>query len=116
MNKNLFKEKLEIEKMKLEEELKNIGIPNPTIPGDYEAVPMDMDPEADLIDRSNAVIAHEENAAILSDLEMRYDAVCGALLRIEEGIYGVCKVCGNDIEEKRLTADPAAETCIKDLK
>jgi RNA polymerase-binding transcription factor DksA len=30
---------------------------------------------------------------------------------MEEGKYGICKVCGEEIEEARLEANPAAETC-----
>jgi len=35
-----------------------------------------------------------------------------ALGRIEEGEYGFCIVCGNDITEKRLIARPVASHCI----
>lgn len=35
-----------------------------------------------------------------------------ALQRIEEGEYGICVACGNDISEKRLLARPVATHCI----
>ncbi len=35
-----------------------------------------------------------------------------ALARIEEGSYGICEVCGEDIDEKRLEARPEASLCI----
>lgn len=35
-----------------------------------------------------------------------------ALLRIEEGIYGECDNCGEDIEIKRLMARPTATLCL----
>ena len=35
-----------------------------------------------------------------------------ALQRIEDGEYGFCVVCGNDIAEKRLIARPVATHCI----
>ena len=35
-----------------------------------------------------------------------------ALDRIEKGSFGACLVCGGDIAEKRLRADPAAMRCI----
>jgi DnaK suppressor protein len=43
-------------------------------------------------------------------LELR--AVSMALARIEDGSYGVCADCGNDIPDARLKAQPAALTCV----
>ena len=34
-----------------------------------------------------------------------------ALLRIDEGSYGICARCGNEINERRLEAMPAARHC-----
>lgn len=36
-----------------------------------------------------------------------------ALAKIEDGTYGVCDGCGEDIPEKRLEALPYASRCIK---
>lgn len=35
-----------------------------------------------------------------------------ALLRIENGTYGTCAICGNDIAMERLKARPIATRCI----
>lgn len=35
-----------------------------------------------------------------------------ALLRIDSGEFGCCSDCGNDIEDKRLLANPLAILCI----
>lgn len=35
-----------------------------------------------------------------------------ALARIEEGEYGICVACGNEISDKRLLARPVATHCI----
>ena len=35
-----------------------------------------------------------------------------ALLRIDDGDYGYCLTCGDDIEKKRIELDPAIPTCI----
>ncbi|UCD77662.1 MAG: RNA polymerase-binding protein DksA [Desulfobacterales bacterium] len=35
-----------------------------------------------------------------------------ALTRIEEGAYGICEVCGEEISIKRLKARPVATYCI----
>lgn len=36
-----------------------------------------------------------------------------ALLRIENGTYGTCAVCGEEISHERLKARPIATRCIK---
>jgi DnaK suppressor protein len=36
-----------------------------------------------------------------------------ALKRIDEGEYGYCEECGEEIAEKRLEIDPAASHCVR---
>lgn len=36
-----------------------------------------------------------------------------ALQKIEDGTYGVCELCGEDISEKRLMARPVTTYCIE---
>jgi DnaK suppressor protein len=40
------------------------------------------------------------------------DKVDEALIRIEDGSYGICAGCGDDIAIKRLQARPVAKYCI----
>ncbi len=40
----------------------------------------------------------------------RIDAALG---RLDEGTYGACVVCGEDIAPKRLDLDPAAPNCLR---
>jgi DnaK suppressor protein len=115
MKTEQFKKKLEQEKAKLESEMGSIGRPNPLVPGDWEPVPTETGTEADLADQADVVMSRESNAAILADLEARYDTIREALSRIEKKTYGKCEVCGDDIGEARLGADPAATTCVKHL-
>lgn len=39
--------------------------------------------------------------------------IAGALRRMEEGEYGYCLRCGEEIASKRLEFDPAASLCIE---
>jgi RNA polymerase-binding transcription factor DksA len=110
-----FKEKLEEEKKKLESELSGIGQRNPAVTNDWEAAPEELGIEPDLMDQADIVVNRENTAAILADLEARYDLVLAALAKIEKGTYGVCEVCGSQIEEMRLEADPSATTCVEHL-
>ncbi len=110
-----FKALLESQKATLEAELATIGRRNPSNPNDWEAVPQATGQESDLHDAADLIEGFEENAAILNDLEVRYNDVLAALARIEAGTYGVCEVSGEEIEEDRLNADPAAKTCMAHL-
>ena len=110
-----FKKKLEAEKAKLELEMGSVGRKNPAVPNDWEPVPTEIGMEADLADQADVTMSREGNAAILADLEARYDTILAALSRIEKKKYGVCEVCSKKIEEARLEADPSATTCIEHL-
>jgi len=66
----------------------------------------------DAADRSNgnnevhiAMMLRQTNAKILL-------AIDGALTRIDKGIYGVCRDCGEPISPKRLAAVPWTRVCV----
>jgi RNA polymerase-binding transcription factor DksA len=114
---NAFKVKLEEELKLIEGELSNIGQVNPEVSvsgqTDWEVkspTNMDID-EADETEVADKFEEMQENTAVIDELEGRYNGIKAALQRIEEGTYGVCKVCGQPIEADRLEANPAAETC-----
>jgi len=44
--------------------------------------------------------------------QQRLRLIDAALKRIDEGEYGYCISCGDDIPEKRLAFDPAAARCV----
>lgn len=99
------------EKVRLEEALQSVGRKNPSNPADWEAVPEETGQEPDVLDAGAQIEGFEGNTGILKELEARYNQVLAALARIEAGTYGICSVSGEEIEEDRLGADPAAETC-----
>jgi DnaK suppressor protein len=45
-------------------------------------------------------------------LEQRLRDIIDAQDRLSEGSYGRCAECGNEIDPKRLVADPAATLCL----
>ncbi|MEH6405192.1 MAG: TraR/DksA C4-type zinc finger protein [Sneathiella sp.] len=57
-----------------------------------------------------------EDEEVLEKLELEalgeVDAIQKALSRIDNGNYGVCVKCGDDIDEKRILAVPFASHCI----
>ncbi len=115
MKREHFKKKLEAEKARLESEMGSVGRKNPSVPGDWEPIPTETGTEADLADQADVVMNRENNAAILADLEARYDTILSALGRLEHKTYGKCEVCHKIIIEARLEADPAATTCTEHM-
>jgi len=112
-----LKLKLDEEKINLEKELSTIGRINPDSPTDWEARPEDVSgiSQADSNSRADHIEDYENNVAIVNQLEARLNNIKDALERIEKGTYGSCSVDGKEIEEKRLMANPAANTCIEHM-
>lgn len=110
---NKYKEILTKEMHTLENELQTVGRRNPSNPEDWEAVEGGVKEEhnAEDGDVADAIESLDTNSAVLDQLEMRMNEVKRALERIDEGTYGKCEVCGAQIEEDRLEANPAAKTC-----
>jgi len=112
------KARLEAELEVLETDLKSVGRINPENPADWEPVPADQDlQEADPNEMGDKFEQYEENTAILKPLESRYNEVKKALKKISSGSdFGMCEVCGKEIESDRLEANPAAPTCKEHMK
>lgn len=113
-----FKHKLEEEKKLLESELSSLGQKNPDVKGDWEATPeKDVSTQdADENVRADRIEDYEERSGIEATLEDRLVDVNRALKKIEDGTYGTCEMGGENIEEDRLRANPAARTCKKHMK
>jgi RNA polymerase-binding transcription factor DksA len=113
---NYFKEKLEEELILVEKELSGVGRRNPDNKADWEAEPANLDTDsADSNETADKMEEYEENTAVLKELEIRYNDVKDALTKIKNGTYGACEISGEDIEEERLIANPAARTCKKHM-
>ena len=116
MDIQFFKNKLQEEQARLEKELATIGRINPDNPSDWEATPVDPGSrESDPNDKADMIEDYETNTAILKQLEIQLIDVKDALVKIEDGTYGVCEVSGHPIEEGRLKANPAARTCMEHM-
>lgn len=107
-----LKKKLLEEKSLLEKQFAEIGIKDKET-GDWEATPEASDHQADDNDLADKFEDYEERNATLNSLEPRLREIDEALAKIESNdtSYGTCSVCGKDIEEDRLDANPAATTC-----
>ena len=111
------RQKLEEEKKTLLGELAALGTRDPKS-HEWEATSPSAD-AAEIADPNTAgdrFEDFEESSAVMVPLKARLAEVESALGRIAHGGYGVCRVCGNPIEEARLNANPAAETCMKHIE
>ncbi len=107
---NYFKEKLLAEKALLESELQALATMDQN--GTWSAIPNPhTDVEGDAADQADFMEDFDSKNARLSSLETRYNQVVAAIERAENGTYGRCLKSGALIEEDRLEANPAAETC-----
>jgi DnaK suppressor protein len=109
-----YKTKLEEEKKLLESELSSLGQVDKT--GDWKATPetemnsQEVPDEGDMAERAEN---YEERAIKLDSLEIRLNDINKALEKIGTESYGICEVCGKEIEEARLEVNPAAKKCIE---
>jgi len=111
-----YKSILEAELLELTTDLKTIATQN-TISKDWVAVPVASDlNNADENEESDGVEEWNERRAALGQLEIRYRNITLAIEKIEENKYGLCEISGDEIEEARLNANPAARTNMANIE
>ncbi|MEO8065876.1 MAG: TraR/DksA C4-type zinc finger protein [Candidatus Doudnabacteria bacterium] len=114
MNKILIEEnkaKLLAEQKRLKTMLDRDDVVDSEIPGGHKPKFIEAGSE----DSENAQESEQfgDDLSVTVDLEARLKKVDAALNRIQDGTYGKCAVGGEEIEEARLGAEPAADTCVK---
>jgi DnaK suppressor protein len=113
MNTEHFKQKLEEELQVVEQELNELGWKDKTT-GEWDATGKELDvttPMADSNEAADQLEDYQERQGETSTLEARRKDIIDALAKIKDGTYGTCEVSGEQIEEDRLEANPAARTC-----
>jgi RNA polymerase-binding transcription factor len=65
-------------------------------------------------DAGTATFERERDLSLVNNLRDLMDRIDKALVKIEDGTYGLCDRCGKPIEKLRLKALPYANLCIKD--
>lgn len=112
MDKKALKTYLLKEQQLLHTELTELGVQNLSVPEDWIATPEEpVSTEADenvVADRSEEWM---ERRGEVAQLETRYNNILRAIEKMKTGMYGTCEVCGVEIEDDRLNANPAAKTC-----
>lgn len=82
-----------------------------------EAIEADVQHKKEPVEKDFAEqVTQRENEDVLNALDeesiQTLNRINAALLRIEQGSYGICEKCGAEIAPKRLEAIPFATTCI----
>lgn len=67
-------------------------------------------------DMGTELYEREKDIALNEHAETELEEINEALHAIEEGTYGICKICGADIPYERLKAIPAADRCMDHTK
>lgn len=67
-------------------------------------------------DQAIAMRENDMRKHLLIEAKQGLSQVNSALLRIENGTYGECSECGEEIDEKRLEAIPYATLCMQHAK
>lgn len=105
-----IKTKLENEKIRLEEELRQFADQDKHNQENFNAK---FPSFGDDIDESAAeVAAYSDNLTLESTLEKELRDVQNALELIEKGGYGKCKYCKKDIPVERLLARSSSTSCV----
>lgn len=114
---NDYKERLEEEKRRLLSDLGEIGVQADDLDQEnWEGKQPNLNvSESDRNEVADEQEEYHERIAITETLEDRLRVTNDALDRIKDGSYGICRVCGEPIEAKRLEANPAAATCIQHI-
>lgn len=78
-----------------------------------ESKPVELDQQSvGRLSRMDAIQVQSMAKALSAKRKVRLKRIEAALLRLEDGEYGYCAQCGEDIPIKRLEVDPATERCV----
>jgi DnaK suppressor protein len=80
--------------------------------GAHQRNPLVADYPQDPADAGTNLSESDRAEAMLSAAKARRALVLEALVRLDNGTYGICADCGNPVAESRLEAKPEAARCI----
>ena len=79
-------------------------------PADSESVEVDVD--EGFADSAHATAERSQTLAIVEQLHEHRRQIIAALTRMDDGRFGKCENCGQDIPFERLEARPASTLCV----
>ena len=105
-----LKEALLAKKSELEENLQRIARPVDEKTGEYATSFDEVGTDRD--DNTTEVEEYADTLPVEMTLEQNLREAMDALKRMEDGTYGYCENCQQEIPIERLRANPAAKTCV----
>ena len=109
-----LKASLLAKKEELEKNLNRIAKPVDLKKGDYETSFDEIGNDRE--DNTTEVEEYTDNLPVEITLEEKLQDVLDALQKMEDGTYGTCENCQQEISIERLKANPSAKTCISCTK
>lgn len=101
--KSELRERLETEKQSLDRQLADYGASGEGI---------DVALGEGFADSGQATAERTEALGIVESIRNQRSEIVAALGRLDEGTYGSCEKCGQQIPEARLQAVPSARLCV----
>ena len=81
--------------------------------GAEERRPVELDQQSvGRLSRMDALQVQAMAQAVDARRRVRLQRIEAALRRIDDGEYGYCAVCGEEIQPKRLAIEPTSERCV----
>lgn len=103
---DIIKSRLQEERARLVHQLDELGASES---GDLTG---DVDYGDGFADAAAATAERTEVLGLVENLKVALDEVDEALAAIDDGTYGTCRTCGNEIGDARLEFRPASVQCV----
>jgi DnaK suppressor protein len=117
-NKNMTKEILEkikkdllARKEQIEKEFAGFAKKDEIVKDNYRSEFPDFGDKED--ENAEEIATYTDNLSVEFSLEKTLRDIKKALERIENGTYGKCAYCGNEIAAERLLARPTSNACVE---
>jgi len=106
-----IKNKLLQDKKNLEDRLQQFANKDKDVKDNYRTTFPDYGSKED--ENAAEVATFSDNLSLEHTLELDLRDIKKAIRSIDEGKYGICKYCGQPIEEKRLLVRPTSTSCVE---
>jgi DnaK suppressor protein len=107
-----FRKRLEVERDELRAQFTDIE--EGTFGTNQSELSGEVSFDEEYADAGSATFERERDLSIANNIRDLLEKIEKALVRMDEGTFGICERCGKPIEKARLKALPYASLCIKD--
>ena len=107
----IIKNKLIAKKKLIISQLQKFAKKNKKIKNDFKTEFPNIGDHQD--ENADEVSEYENKLSVEHELENELKNIAGALKKTSEDTYGICSICGEKINPKRLEVMPEATLCVK---